>query len=179
MTKSLEEAFGLPPIKDALAKQAKQESSEVESIDESETPKKALTADEALENSARILNALSMAEKVDYSLTTVDELDESDLEMDTIALEALESYTELKDLAMNMSDAHSARMMEVASQMLKTSLEAKEAKINRKLKTIDLQLKKMRMDRLSGKSDSSDNEAGVEFDRNDILQRIYIQREEQ
>ena len=56
--------------------------------------------------------------------------------------EALEAYAELKDLAMNMSDAHSGRMMEVAASMLKTSLEAKEAKINRKLKTIDLQLKK-------------------------------------
>ena len=93
--------------------------------------------------------------------------------MDDLAKEALEAYLELKDLAMNMSDAHSGRMMEVAASMLRTSLDAKTAKVDRKLKTIDLQIKKMRMDRLAGGSDdSSEDNGGAEFDRNELLKHI-------
>lgn len=164
MTKSLEETFDLPPIKEALDAQEKlSESTEVVSVEDKET---------------RILNALTVAEKIEHALTTVTELDNNDVEMDEIAQEALESYVELKDLAMNMADAHAGRMMEVAASMLKTSLEAKEAKINRKLKTIDLQLKKMRMDRLANHGDAPEDLAGTELDRNEILKHIYIQRQD-
>ncbi len=163
MTKSLEETFDLPPIKEALAAKDK-EQAVVELAPAEDEP-------------TRILNALTVAEKIEHALTTVTELDNNDVEMDEIAQEALESYAELKDLAMNMADAHAGRMMEVAASMLKTSLEAKEAKINRKLKTIDLQLKKMRMDRLSGGGDDPVME-GTEFDRNELLKHLHIQREE-
>jgi len=164
MTKSLEKTFDLPPIKDALAAQDKLvESTEVAQVDDEPT---------------RILNALTVAEKIEHALTTVTELDNSDVEMDEIAQEALESYAELKDLAMNMADAHAGRMMEVAASMLKTSLEAKEAKINRKLKTIDLQLKKMRMDRLSDQSGTAPLSDGTEFDRNELLKHLHIQHDD-
>ena len=160
MTKSLEATFDLPPIKEALAAKAMP-----------------IEVTAPVDESTKILNALTVAEKIEHALTTVTELDNSDTEMDEIAQEALESYAELKDLAMNMADAHAGRMMEVAASMLKTSLEAKEAKINRKLKTIDLQLKKMRMDRLSGGGDDL-IESGTEFDRNELLKHLHIQREE-
>jgi len=169
MTKSLEETFDIPPIKEALEAQAITKEEPVESTEITEG-----------ENSpVQILNALTIAEKIEHALATVSQLDNSDVEMDEIAQEALESYAELKDLAMNMSDAHSGRMMEVAATMLKTSLEAKEAKINRKLKTIDLQLKKMRMDRLAGGGDEDGyGDTGTEFDRNELLKHLHIQRED-
>jgi len=163
MTKSLEETFDLPPIKEALA--AKDKPTAVVEVAPANDP-------------VKILNALTVAEKIEHALTTVTELDNNDVEMDEIAQEALESYAELKDLAMNMADAHAGRMMEVAASMLKTSLEAKEAKINRKLKTIDLQLKKMRMDRLSGEDGDAPLAEGTEFDRNELLKHLHIQREE-
>lgn len=163
MTKSLEETFNLPPIKDVL----KVEEPKVVEISKVE------------DESTQIIKALSVAEKIDHALTKVDDLDNNDSEMDEIAKEALEAYAELKDLAMNMSDAHSGRMMEVAASMLKTSLDAKEAKINRKLKTIDLQLKKMRMDRLAGGGlNDPIREDGVEFDRNELLKHLHITKEE-
>jgi len=130
----------LPPIKEAIAAQ---KGALVES--EPHTPA------EALENSAKLLKALTITEKVDHALTTVDNINEHDTEMDSIAQEALESYIELKELGMNMSDAHSGRMMEVAATMLKTALDARSAKMERKLKTIDLQLKKLRIDRMTAK----------------------------
>jgi len=173
MTKSLEETFNLPPLKTALAEDQDEPvqsslSQDLEGIREEET------------EPTKVLKALSVAEKIDHALTKVDQLDESDQEMDHIASEALEAYAELKDLAMNMSDAHSGRMMEVAAQMLRTSLDAKNAKIDRKLKTIDLQLKKMRMDRLAGNSSGgmSDGPEGVEFDRNELLKHLHIDTEE-
>lgn len=165
MTRNLEEAFNLPPIKTAIAKQKGEES------------KKLLPSpEEALEKSAKILKALTIAEKVDHALTTVDSIDAHDVEMDDIATEALESYTELKELGMNMSDAHSGRMMEVAASMLRTALDARSAKINRKLKTIDLQLKKLRIDKINSKNDEMDDD-NPEFDRNELLRHIFVRSE--
>ena len=166
MTKSLEETFNLPPIKEAVKKV------EVEAI--TITAINPVTEiDLSTTEPAQIMKALSVAEKIDHALVKVDELDDTDAEMDDIAKEALEAYAELKDLAMNMSDAHSARMMEVAASMLRTSLDAKAAKIDRKLKTIDLQIKKMRMDRLAGvPDDSTEDVNGIEFDRNELLRHI-------
>ena len=166
MTKNLEEAFDLPPIKEAIAEQKGE-------VAETHTP------EEALENSARILKALTITEKVDHALTTVDNIDEHDIEMDGIAQEALESYIELKELGMNMSDAHSGRMMEVAATMLKTALDARSAKMERKLKTIDLQLKKLRIDGLNGKRDTAPDSDAPEFDRNELLKHIIAQRNEE
>jgi hypothetical protein len=167
MTKNLEEAFDLPPIKEAIAKQ---KGEVVETVHH--------TPEEALENSAKILKALTITEKVDHALTTVDNISEHDVEMDDIAQEALESYTELKELGMNMSDAHSGRMMEVAASMLRTALDARSAKMDRKLKTIDLQLKKLRIDGLNGKAAEADDDT-PEFDRNELLKHIYIKRDEE
>lgn len=169
MTKNLEEAFDLPPIKEAIAKQKAKDG-----VDESaQLP----TPAEALENSAKILKALTTTEKVDHALITVDHIDEHDEEMDEISKEALESYTELKELGMNMSDAHSGRMMEVAASMLRTALDARSAKVDRKLKTIDLQLKKLRIDKIANKQAEDDDDT-PEFDRNELLKHIYVRQEE-
>ena len=165
MTKNLEDAFDLPPIKEAIAEQKGE-------VAETAEP----TPEEVLEKSAKILKALTITEKVDHALTTVDNIDEHDVEMDGIAQEALESYIELKELGMNMSDAHSGRMMEVAATMLKTALDARSAKMERKLKTIDLQLKKLRIDGLNGKRDPDADSDAPEFDRNELLKHIISQR---
>lgn len=174
MTKSLEETFNLPPLKEAL-KEEEENSVEHHSIAEELED---ISPDDT--EPTKVLKALTVAEKIDHALTKVDELDEADTEMDEIAAEALDAYAELKDLAMNMSDAHSGRMMEVAAQMLRTSLDAKNSKIDRKLKTIDLQLKKMRMDRLAGNSTGGgdDSPQGIEFDRNELLKHLHIDTEE-
>jgi hypothetical protein len=178
MTKSLEETFNLPPLKEALKEeQAESDSSVLEEVRVEEVHVGGIQDDDS--EPTKVLKALSVAEKIDHALTKVDELEESDNEMDHIAKEALEAYMELKDLAMNMADAHSSRMMEVAASMLRTSLDAKNAKIDRKLKTIDLQLKKMRMDRLAGNSGiANDSPDGVEFDRNELLKHLHIDSEE-
>jgi hypothetical protein len=161
MTKKLEEFFDLRPIEDAIG---------------ANTPEG--EEEDAEEKAARIVKALSTAEKVDHSLATVTGIDDHDREMDEIAREALESYMELKELGQNQSDAHSARMMEVAANMLRTALDARDAKVARKLKTLDLQLKRLKLEQDAKRmqkgpaSPSANEEDGYEFNRNELLNRI-------
>jgi hypothetical protein len=163
MTKRLEEVLNLPPMKDVL---------------DSELEEHIPTKEESLEKSVQILKALSHAEKVDHALATVTDLEEHDEEMDEISREALEAYQEIKELAMNMTDLHSGKMMEVAVRMLETALEARDRKANRKLKTIELQMRKLKLDREAGEADEN-NDPGIEFDRNEILKRLTSPRKNQ
>ena len=170
MGTKLEEAFDLRPIKEAEESQS-DDFDDTDPDDAKEAQKNAVTPKEAIEHATEIVTALSAAEKVDHALTTVAGLNEHDTEMDEIAKEALESYMELKELGMNMADSHSGRVMEVAATMLKTALEARDAKVNRKLKTIDLQLKKMKIDKAGG-DEAVGPDDGMPFDRNVLLKSL-------
>lgn len=173
MGTKLEEAFDLRPIAEAEA-----ETVDIDDKDEEkEAEKNAVTPKEAIEHAAEIVTALTAAEKVDHALTTVVGLNYHDEDMDEIAREALESYMELKELGMNMADSHSGRVMEVAATMLKTALEARDAKVNRKLKTIDLQLKKLKLDKTAGDVGGTEND-GMPYDRNTLLESLKELRKE-
>ena len=74
---------------------------------------------------------------------------------------------------MNVESRYSGRVFEVAGNMLKTSLDAKTAKLDKKLKMIELQLKKEKMD----KEDYSDNgviqgDGYVVTDRNSLIEKL-------
>lgn len=173
MGTKLEEAFDMRPIKEA-EEDKNEAGDEVEDVDPDEikeAKKNAVTPKEAIEHATEIVTALSAAEKVDHALTTVAGLNEHDDEMDEIAREALESYMELKELGMNMADSHSGRIMEVAATMLKTALEARDAKVNRKLKTIDLQLRKLKVDKAGGDEPTGAAD-GMPYDRNQLIESL-------
>ena len=76
-----------------------------------------------------------------------------------------------------MADSHSGRVMEVAATMLKTALEARDAKVNRKLKTIDLQLKKLKLDKTAGDVGGGADD-GMPYDRNTLLASLKELRKE-
>lgn len=163
MTKKLDEIFNLP---DLLG--------EEDIISDIE----AMSSEEVMEQSAEILDSISNSEKIDSALTAVSGISAHDIDMEEIAAKALKSYDTLMTLGMNVSDAHAGRIFEGANLMLETALKAKDAKVNRKLKTVELQLKKARLDLdksiASGKS-GEDNESGVKLDRNEILEIIAKQ----
>ena len=71
---------------------------------------------------------------------------------------------------------HIGKIYEVAGQMLKTALEAKEAKVQKKLKIIELQIKKMRVDQQDENGVGSGNNDAPEFDRNELLKHIVDSR---
>ena len=123
-----------------------------------------------------ILRAISTAEKIDRALPQVTGLDAEDQDMDTYANEAMKSYQDLMNLGMNVEVRHSGKLFEVASTMLKNAVEAKNAKLEKKLRMVELQLKKQRVDQMSKTGDSSadivEGEGYVVGDRNELLKQI-------
>ena len=97
----------------------------------------------------------------------------ADQELDEVATKAMDAYEDLMDLGMNVEARYSGRVFEVASTMLKTNLEAKTAKIDKKLKMIELQLKKEKQDEKSNESGNVvQGEGYVVSDRNSLLEKI-------
>lgn len=98
----------------------------------------------------------------------------ADDELEDIASRALEAYDDLMDLGMNVESRYASRVFEVAGGMLKTSLDAKVAKMDKKLKMIDLQLKKEKMDRDHNPAEGGivNGEGYVVSDRNSLLEKL-------
>jgi len=123
-----------------------------------------------------IMKAITTAEKIDRALPQVTGLDAEDQDMDTYANEAMKSYQDLMNLGMNVEVRHSGKLFEVASTMLKNAVEAKNAKLEKKLRMVELQLKKQRVDQMSKSGDSSadivEGEGYVVGDRNELLKQI-------
>jgi hypothetical protein len=123
-----------------------------------------------------ILKAITTAEKIDRALPQVTGLDAEDQDMDTYATEAMKSYQDLMNLGMNVEVRHSGKLFEVASTMLKNAVEAKNAKLEKKLRMVELQLKKQRVDQMNKSGDSSadivEGEGYVVGDRNELLKQI-------
>lgn len=119
------------------------------------------------QESAKLVESLSTAEKLDYALSTVTGVDEHDNEMDEIFAKAISSYEDLVDLGKNSPPAQSGRIYEVAGQLLKTALDARNSKADRKIKLLDLQMKKLKLERDSGDKDSGSS--GDTLDRNELL----------
>lgn len=154
MTKKLEEEFNLPPL---------------EEVEEETSPKQTAVAE--IIDVADVEKALTTAEKIDNALRNVKGLDEHDTNMDDIAQQAVDSYQQLMNLGMNVSDRDAGSIFDSAAKMLKTALDAKDSKINSKLKQIDMMIKKARLDTNTGSNDDSSGPQAA-LDRNELLKII-------
>ena len=157
MTQKLEELLNLPESKEIINKE-KAEKAETAILDQKETKRD-----------------IAEFDKIASALPAVKGLGEkADAELNDIAERALQSYEDLMDLGMNVESRYSGRVFEVAGGMLKTSLDAKVAKMDKKLKMIELQLKKEKQTQ----SDTSDNgnivngQGYVVTDRNSLLEKL-------
>jgi len=100
------------------------------------------------------LRSMAEFDKISDSLPAVKGLgDAADAEFDALAQRATDAYDDLMDLGMNVEARYSGRIFEVAGGMLKNAIDAKAAKIDKKLKMIELQLKKAKLDQDSANSD--------------------------
>jgi len=151
MTRKLEELFDLPPTH--------------EEVD---------TAVPALPTNRETLRTLDETiDKIDAALPDVRGLDATDQEMDELAGLATGSYKDLIDLGMQVDSRFAAEIFSVASNMLGHAITAKTAKLDKKLKMIDLQLKKMRLDQTANKDPEATQTAhGMVLSRNDLLERL-------
>ena len=166
MTKKLEELFDLPP-------------SEAE-VD---------AAVPVLPTNRETLAALDETiDKINDALPAVRGLDATDTEMDELAGLASASYKDLMDLGMQVDSRFASEIFSVASNMLGHAITAKTAKLDKKLKMIDLQMKKMRLDQQQQlidqkKTPEDDGEAtqtgtGVVLSRNDLLERLLGRKDQ-
>ncbi len=116
-----------------------------------------------------VTTALTNAEKIDSALPSVEGVTKHDGDMENIAERAMDSYEELMSLGMNVQDAHAGRIFETAGKMLQIAMDSKNAKVDKKLRMIDLQLKKLRIDAMEGTNSGSNDNSAV-MDRNQLLQ---------
>ncbi len=169
MTKKLEELFNIEPA-DELDITAEENTVVVEAVTADDIP--------------QLQTALTNVDKIDAALPSVRELDTSDKEMDDIALLAQDTFKDLMDLGMNVDSRFSGEIFSNASRMLDTALSAKSAKINKKLRMVDLQIKKATLDaRLAKEAKANGEEVedgqGQSVDRNQLLMEILGRNTEQ
>ena len=162
MTKRLEELFDLP-IEEGLAEEVVPDN-----VPEAKP-----------ENNPIMQNTLSELDKVQAALPQVRGLEASDIEMDALADKATKGFDDMMDLGMNVDSRWSADIFGVASQMLGHAITAKTAKLNKKLKMVDLQLKKANLDQKANanKEETLDG-TGVVLDRNALLDRLLSKDKE-
>lgn len=100
--------------------------------------------------------------------------DIADSELDALAAKAEKAYDDLLDLGMNVEARYGARMFEVAAQMMNAAITAKTNKIEKKLKMVDLQLKKLAIDKKNGDNSGNtvEGEGYIITDRNSILEKL-------
>jgi hypothetical protein len=151
MTKKLEDLFDLPP-----------------STQDTDAVEPALT-----ENRRALIELDNTIDKVEAALPQVRGLEMADDELDELAKLAVDGYKDLTDLGMQVDSRFASEIFSVASNMLGHAITAKTAKLNKKLKMIDLQMKKIKLDR-----DVPDGEKpmqtaeGMVLNRNDLLERL-------
>jgi hypothetical protein len=124
--------------------------------------------------------AYSNLEKIENALPQVRGLEASDTEMDELAELAKNSYKDLMDLGMQVDSRFASEIFNSAGTMLGHAITAKTAKINKKLKMIDLQMKKAQLDhKISSKTEEIENTPlgeGNLLDRNELLRSILASK---
>lgn len=162
MTKKLEELFNVEVNEEMpLTK------------DEGEKQEKVISAKDIPD----LQTAMENVDKIDAALPSVRELDSSDKEMDDIADLAKDTFKDLMDLGMNVEARFSGEIFNNASRMLDTALNAKQHKVNKKLRMVDLQIKKATLDAKLAKQayergDDIEDGQGHAIDRTQLLQEI-------
>jgi hypothetical protein len=157
--KKLEELLNLPASKEIIKQEEKKKAKEMK------------------DQAQPFLRSADELDRISASLPPVKGLgDAADAEFDALAQRATDAYDDLMDLGMNVEARYSSRIFEVAGGMLKNAIDAKSAKIDKKLKMIELQLKKQKLDQdtVSG-TDEGINLNGDGFivtDRNSLLEKL-------
>jgi len=119
-------------------------------------------------------------QKIENALPQVRGLEASDTEMDELATLAKDSYKDLMDLGMQVDSRFASEIFNSASSMLGHAITAKTAKINKKLKMLDLQLKKAQLDqKINSKTEEIESTPlgeGSLVDRNELLKTILANK---
>lgn len=156
MTKKLEDLFNLEESK-------KKEPSPKQEVVKDHTEVRSL--DDSYRAVADITKELP-------AIRELDALD--DKELDNLASKAEQAYDDLMDLGMNVEVRYAGRIFEVASSMMGNAIAAKTAKIDKKLKAVDLQLKKYKIDKDTPEETGNiiNGQGFIVTDRNELLKKL-------
>lgn len=162
MTKKLEEILNLPKFTDEDSPTAEEAKAFIE------------------ENREMITQVDSAIDKLDVAMPGVRSLDAADDEMDELANIAKSRAEDMMDLGLNVDPRFAGVILQTASSMLGLAITAKTAKIDRKLRTLQLQMQKAKLDHQIAK-DAAKGEGGtaapvegkgIVLDRNELLKQI-------
>jgi hypothetical protein len=134
--------------------------------------------EELVEKATEVKNlndSIEAVNQITKSLPQIVELNDlNDGDLDNLASKAEKAYDDLMDLGMNVEVRYSGRIFEVAGGMLKNAIDAKAAKIDKKLKSIDLQLKKYKIDKDNNEdpNDVINGQGYVITDRNELIKKL-------
>jgi hypothetical protein len=150
---------------------------ELEESENADPFPKPLTKDE-IQNITQ--ESYSNLEKIENALPQVRGLETSDIELDELAQLAVEGYKDLSDLGMQVDSRFASEIFSAAGTMLGHAITAKTAKINKKLKMIELQLKKASLDQKEAANakeiEASPVGEGTLLDRNELLKAIVANK---
>jgi hypothetical protein len=168
MSKKIEDIFNMSPAKEVIQQPVQEE--------------------EIGLDLAKLQETLDTADKIDQALPAVRDLDALDKDMDNYAEQAMKSFQDLMDLGQNVEDRNAAGIFDVASKMMTNAITAKTAKMDKKLKMIEMQMRKRKLDleekkvemqiaKMNEKDDDDPIEGAAEvFDRssmiNDIIRKM-------
>jgi hypothetical protein len=155
MTKKLEALFNLPSL-DATPEESQQ----------------------TIAENRELITEVDLAiDKIDASLPTVRDLETGDTELDELASLAKNKAEDLIDLGMNVEPRFSGVILQTAGMLLGHAITAKTAKLDKKLRMVQLQLQKARLDHQIRKDAGTPEEQAIEgqgmvLDRNELLKQI-------
>ena len=135
-----------------------------------------IDAEESKDQIVELERNLQEVDSIEKALSTV-ELDDrsNDTELDEIAVKADTTFDNLMDLGMNVEARFSGQIFDTASKMLQIKLNAKQSKVDKKLKMLELQIRKKaldaRIERDSGQNGAVNGEATV-MSLNELLDKI-------
>jgi len=119
-------------------------------------------------------------DKIDVALPTVRDLETGDRELDELADLAKSKAEDLIDLGMNVEPRFSGVILQTAGTLLGHAITAKTAKLDKKLRMVQLQLQKAKLDHQREKDNKKEEESandaidgkGILLDRNELLKSI-------
>jgi len=128
--KKLEEILNLPRIEEV-------EDFSIEIIDDNE---------EDVYEMEDLQKILTEVDKIDRSLGTVRGLETLDSEMDALAEKSMNAFEKLIKMGEQVEDKNVAPIYDAASKLMNNAISAKQSKMDRKLKAIQLQIQKAKVD---------------------------------
>ena len=156
MSSKIEDVFDLPPMNEEVNEPVQQQETGLDL--------------------SQLQQQLDTADKIDAALPMVRDMETLDADMDNYANKAIHAFQDLMDLGQNVEDRHAANVFAVASTMMTNAITAKTAKMDKKLKMVQLQLQKAKFDAAENKANGNDTaiqgEAEEFEDRNALISAV-------